>query len=139
MTVEIQHGRPSLWKLLGGVVVAAGAAGIGYTLVSAPLYWQQTPSIGAAVAVTIALLFWWTPVVWWVAWKITLPVVLVAGIVAAAVMHRYRPPLAGPRRVHRLGRVCRLSLLIYGGWMVGVGVILLASLVGRLVVGGGAP
>jgi hypothetical protein len=128
-TRDIRAYRPSLKRVLACLLAVAAVAGFGYTFVSVTFLGQQTSSVVETIAVAVALLVWWSPVVWWVAWKVTVPLVLVAGVVAAIATHRYRLPLPSQLRWRRLGRVCRISLLIYGGWVVGVGAILLASLV----------
>lgn len=137
VTGGVRACRPSSGRLLACLLAVTAVAGIGYTLVSVTFLGQQTSSVIETIAVAVALLVWWSPVVWWVAWKITVPLVLVTGGLAAIVTHRYRPRLPTRTRWGRVGRVCRVALLIYGAWMFGVGAILLGSLVSG-VIGGAA-
>lgn len=80
--------------------------------------------------VAAGMLIFYAPATLWSGGLWSVAVILVLGLLAAVLTHRYRVTGAGPRW-RRTGSVAFALLLVYAGWVLVIGVIFLFSALGH--------
>ncbi|WP_431236054.1 hypothetical protein ACQ856_30205 (plasmid) [Mycolicibacterium psychrotolerans] len=118
-------GRPSAARVVLCLVGAAGVMTLAFTAVFVIATADEMSSPLEVLGVIAALLIFWAPMSCWTAWYVTVPAVVVVGVAAAAVTHRYRRA-ATSRRWRRAGHVIAALVLIVGCWTLILGLIDLA-------------
>ncbi|BBY26987.1 hypothetical protein GCM10023114_52590 [Mycolicibacterium sediminis] len=77
------------------------------------------------IGVSASLLAFWAPATCWSWWGFA-PGVLVVGVLVAILTHRHPLPDRGPRW-RRVGTICSIVVLVYGGWTLIVGILILVG------------
>lgn len=128
--VVVVAGLPSWVRVAVCIVAAAGAMSLivaiafGVGKGSSPLW---------AALLTVSMVIAWVPVACWAAWWLSVPAVLVVGVLLAFLTHRYQLPASpspsegGRSRRRRIRRVCTAVILACGAWTLVVGAFILLS------------
>lgn len=114
-------GRPSAFRVVLCLVGAAGAMTLAFTAVFVIATAGETSSLLEVLGVIAAMLILWAPLACWTVWYLAVPAVLVVGLAAAVVTHRYR--LATGTLCRRAGQVGVALVLIAGVWTLIVGIV----------------
>lgn len=126
--ITVVGGRPTWARLAVSIIAASGTAPLAYTVVFTAISPLDGQPPWLMLPLAASLLVFWAPLVWWAGWWVSVPAVLIAGMVVAVLTHRYQLTERS-LRWRRARHICLALVLLCGAWSLAVGVVLLASVI----------